>query len=96
MSLRLLSAKETYWDKTALAAEQTTGFGHRKRTLRFSINPKSQITIEAYDDGMRSIGVMVFNDLDIDGMLQYLQDVKQYISEQELIDKLLNSKLCLR
>ena len=94
MAFRLLSAKETYWDENALAIEQTTGFGANKGTLRISINLKSQITFEKFNDVKRPVGVVVFNDFDIDGMLQYLQEVKQHISEQELVDKLMKAKLC--
>lgn len=95
MPFRLLSAKETYWDENALAVEQTTGIGHlNKHTLRISINLKSQITIQKFNDGMRQVGSVVFNDFDIDGMLQYLQEVKQHISEQELVDRLMKAKLC--
>jgi hypothetical protein len=87
---KLLSANETYWDPTAMACEQSSGFGPVKRaTIRFSIDLKSTITITKFNHGMREQGAVVFNDLDIDHLLQYLQDVKQLLSEQELVDKLM-------
>ena len=86
---KFLSANETYWDQNAMAYEQTSGFGPvNKGTIRFSVDLKSIITITKFNQGMREVGVVVFNDLDIDHLLQYLQEVKQYLSEQELVDKL--------
>jgi len=87
---KFLSVKETYWDPNAMACEQTSGFGPPSNgTIRFSIDLKSTITITKFNHGMREIGVVVFKDLDIDHLLQYLQEVKQHLSEQELVDKLI-------
>lgn len=92
-SCRLLSVRETYWDPDALACEQTSGWGINEDTIRISIDLKSTVTITKFDRGMRQIGsVVVFNDLDIDNLLQYLQEVKQHLSEKELVDKLTGRK----
>ena len=87
---KFLSVRETYWDPNALACEQTSGFGSvNKSTIRFSVDLKSTISITQFNDGMRQVGCVVFKDLDIDHLLQYLQEVKQHLSEQELVNKLM-------
>jgi hypothetical protein len=87
---KFLSVHETYWDPNALACEQTSGFGPvNKGTIRVSVDLKSTITITKFNHGMREIGSVVFNDLDVDHLLQYLQEVKQHLSEQELVNKLM-------
>ena len=94
-SCKFLSVKETYWDPNALACEQTSGFGPTdKGTIRFSVDLKSTLNIIQFNSGMRQVGCVVFKDLEIDHLLQYLQEVKQHISEQQLVDKLLRSELC--
>lgn len=87
--LKILSVRETYWDETALACQQTTGYGPVKNaTIRISINPKSQIVIQKFNHGMQVVSAVAFDDFDINGMIEYLQEVKQHLSEQKLIDKL--------
>jgi len=90
--LKLLSLAETWWDSDCLACEQTTGFGVNQNTIRFSIDLKSQLTIQEFNHAMRQTGTVVLKDFDIDGMLQYLQEVKQLIDEQKLVDKLMGRK----
>ena len=90
--LKILSVAETHWDSDCLACQQTSGFGPNQGTIRITIDLKSQIVIEKFNQGMQTVGSVVLKDFDIDGMLQYLQDVKQLISEQELVDKLIGRK----
>jgi len=90
--MKTLSVAETHWDSDCLACQQTSGFGPNQGTMRITINLKSQIIIEQFNHGMQTVGTVVLKDLDIDGMLQYLQDVKQLISEQELVNKLTGRK----
>lgn len=87
---KFLSVAETYWDPNALACEQTSGFGPvNKSTIRFNVDLKSTLSITQFNHGMQQVGSVVFKDLDIDHLLQYLQDVKQHLAEQELVDKLM-------
>jgi hypothetical protein len=91
--LKLLSVNETWWNSDCIACEQTSGYGPaNKGTIRIDITLDRTLTIQKFDHGMRQVGSVVFKDLDVDGMLQYLQDVKQFLDEQALVNKLMGRK----
>jgi len=90
--LRVLSVAEAKWDSDALVCEQESGYGINKGTLRIRIGTDASLVVTQFNHGMQQCGVVVLKDLDIDGLLQYLQDVKQLISEEQLALKLMGKK----
>lgn len=91
-NLKLLSVAETCWDSDCLACEQSASYDSNKSTVRFSVDLKSQLTIQQFNHGMRQTSSVVLKDFEIDGMLQYLQETKQFLAEQKLVDKLMGRK----
>jgi len=91
---KFLSANETHWDPNAIASEQTESrLGlHQKTTIRFNVDLRSTLTISQYNNEMRQVGCVIFKDIDIDHLLEYFQEVKQHLAEQELVNKLMGGK----
>jgi len=60
--------------------------------LRISVDVKSTITIHEYDGDMLK-NMISFERCDIDSLIQCLQDVKTFISEEEMVAKLMGKRL---
>jgi len=98
MHLNILSVAEAGGDSDVVVCIQggTDFVGRYNDTdLKISINSQSQITIEILRRTMNQRIVdnkLTFNNLDIDGMIEYLTEVKQFISEAKLVDRLMGKR----
>lgn len=59
--------------------------------LRIGISTKRGLSVELYIDGLRWSNI-VFENIDIDGLIQHLLEVKQFLSEEDMIARLLGTK----
>jgi hypothetical protein len=89
----LFSVAEDYYKSNRLTAKQEIlirDYGlnaFQTSSLQISVDTDKTLTIHDYKKGKLQNSI-VFPDLDIDGMIEYLQDVKTFISEEEMIKKL--------
>ena len=87
--LSILSVKETYWDETALAAEQIFNYPlYREGKIRFSMNTESIFSINFYDRNNYLSASVQVKDFDVDGMIEYLHRIKEYQFENEVMKQL--------
>jgi hypothetical protein len=61
------------------------------KELRFSLDVKRSLMIRKLKNGKME-NMITFEKVDIDGLIEYLQEVKQFLSEEELVAKLLGKK----
>jgi hypothetical protein len=59
--------------------------------LRISVTNKRRLMIELIHNGA-SYDYINFDDIDIDGLIQHLLEVKQFLSEEDMIARLIGTK----
>lgn len=86
----LLSVAEDNYVSDRYTAKQDSffrGYTSRVVSLELSVTVDKTLTINFFESE-RLKDKIVFPNLDIDGMIEYLQEVKTFISEEDMIKKL--------
>ena len=85
----ILSVAEDNHKANCLIARQTSYHNGVTQSLYLSINADRELTITVDPLTNRST---VFKYLDVDGLIEYLQVVKTFLSEEEMVNKLMGRK----
>jgi len=81
-SIKPVSTTKTRWNQTYYAIQE----------IRFSLDVKRTLTVREYED-KRLKAIITFDKIDIDSLIEYLQQVKTFISEEEMVAKLMGTHL---
>lgn len=88
-TLELLSIAEDSYQSDRISCKHEEHWPNRQ-TLKLSVTSKKNMVIEVSNPNMiGSKQVITVFDMDIDGLIQFLQDAKVFISEEEMVDKLI-------
>jgi hypothetical protein len=89
MTFKVLTAAENGGDSESMTAVQDHGAwaAGSKDEFRFTIDLKRNVTILVIRDG-REYRKIQWANLDLKGMISFLQDMQTFISEEEMIAKL--------
>lgn len=95
MTFKLLSIAEDRGQSDRMSAVQeswTTSIGARK--LYISVDTKRTLRIELLNGiDYRIEGKFVeFKGLDVDGLIEYLQEVKTFLSEEDMVKELMGKR----
>jgi len=75
----------THWNGVSINRQFTV------TELRISVDVKSTVTIQEYDNDMLK-NQIVFEKCDISSLIQCLQDVQTFISEEKMVEKLMGRR----
>jgi hypothetical protein len=84
--LEVLSVSEDNYKSNCISARQVIFNGKTYEKFYISINDDKQIHISAVG------GEVKFTCIDIDGIIEYLQEVKQFLSEIAVMNELIGRK----
>lgn len=87
MKFELLSINEDDGASDRVTAKQV-GEG----SIKISITDRKRARIEHIDGRTYHKSIIEFKDLDIDGLIDFLQEAKVFISEEEMVRTLMGSK----
>lgn len=87
--LRILSVAENNGDSDSLTAHQKYRTRNGNWEFGITIDLNRTVVIKRKYETSTTIETLTFSNLDIDGIIEYLAEVKQLISEQEVINKLM-------
>ncbi len=87
--LEILSVAENNWCSETISARQRTGYDQ----FRISIDLKRKLEIiQINTQGKLKISKITVHDLDLNGLIEYLQEVQRYHNEEEMVKKLLGKQ----
>ena len=86
---RILSVNENDGQSDVITA-RLTKYGFHNRTIDISFDADSKMTVSINGDA--GYGRAEFMYVDIDSLIEYLQEAKQFISEEQLVRKLCGVK----
>ena len=74
-------AVKNHWNGRELSVQE----------LRFSVDVHSSLTIQEYDNSMLKTEI-IFDKCHIDSLIDYLCEVKTFISEEKMVEKLMGRR----
>lgn len=87
--LELLSIAEDSHKCNCMSARQSVYYKGVSQTLYLSINTERELTITINPLAPLTRDTTRFKGIDIDGLIEYLQDVRTFLSEEDMIKKLI-------
>ena len=91
-TLELLSIAEDSYQSDRISCKHEEHYPNRQ-VLKLSVTSKKNLVIEARcPNNNQPAQVITVFDMDIDGLIQFLQDAKIFISEEEMVNKLMGRK----
>ena len=88
----ILSVAEDNHKANCLSAKQMSYKGGITQSLYISINTDRELTINLNPDTDYRTVSRVFKGVDVDSLIEYLQDVKTFLSEEDMIATLMGRK----